>query len=488
MPPAANYGSRPDCLGLRRECSIKDPGRARENGRRYPSDTGGHNNYQIDAEKDDFFRRLIDLRDEAKNKRDEIEKTLKIIANSTSYGIFIEVNRDDAPKSEKLNIYGPAGECEQILTRGIEDPGRYFHPLLGVLITGAARLMLGIAENKVLSAGLDWAFCDTDSLAITRPAGMPRNKFEKSAQSAVDWFEALNPYKKPGSILKIEDINFGVDRRERRKPLYCLAISAKRYALFNIEKGKLILRKASAHGLGHLVDPYPESEAPTDIPAPAVPLSEIGVRRWQYDFWYRIIEAALNGTPDNVPIDWHPGLQKPAAIRYTASSPQLLNWVVRWNSEKPYEEQIRPFGFLLSFMPRKGIYSPFDATPLDETKRGRPPKTEEIAPIAPYEADPAKALSKAFDRLTGKPIRPEQLKTYAEVLAQYHLSCEDKFENGQFLDQGRTERRHVVVTGVEWIGKEANRVGESGEAYPIWSAVEEFTSTSEAEDFHAAGV
>jgi hypothetical protein len=117
-------------------------------------------------------------------------------------------------------------------------------------------------------------------------------------------------------------------------------------------------------------------------------------------------------------------------------------------------------------------------TPLDELRPGRPPKTDKLAPIAPYDTDPTKALSKVFDRVTGKPVSPEQLKTYAEVLAQYHLSCEDKFENGQFLDRGRTERRHVVATGQVWIGKEANQVGESGEADPIWSAVEEFARSS----------
>jgi hypothetical protein len=36
----------------------------------------------------------------------------------------------------------------------------------------------------------------------------------------------------------------------------------------------------------------------------------------------------------------------------------------------------------------------------------------------PYDSDPARALSKAFDRLTGKPVHAEQLKTYADVLAQ----------------------------------------------------------------------
>ena len=138
-------------------------------------------------------------------------------------------------------------------------------------------------------------------------------------------------------------------------------------------------------------------------------------------------------------------------------------------------------------MPRTGIYSPFEATPLDETKRGRPPQTDNIAPIAPYETDPARALSKVFDRLTGNPVRPDQLKTYEEALAQYHLSSEDKFENGRFLDRGRTERRHVVATGVEWIGKEASQVGESGEADPIRSAVQEFsTPTSPAGEHQCA--
>ena len=75
----------------------------------------------------------------AKAHRNSAEKALKIIANSTSYGIFIEVNRDDAPKAEPLSVFGPNGEHLKIATKTIEDPGRYFNPLLGVLITGAAR-------------------------------------------------------------------------------------------------------------------------------------------------------------------------------------------------------------------------------------------------------------------------------------------------------------------------------------------------------------
>ena len=72
------------------------------------------------------------------------------------------------------------------------------------------------------------------------------------------------------------------------EPLYCLCISAKRYALFNVGKsGEIIIRKASAHGLGQYLAPYEAEDAPGSIPPPSVPLDEIGVDRWQYDLWHR---------------------------------------------------------------------------------------------------------------------------------------------------------------------------------------------------------
>jgi hypothetical protein len=434
----------------------------------------GNPDFTINPKSDDFFTRLIDLRDEAKANGDPIEKTLKIIANSTSYGIFIEVTRDDAPKSELLDVYGPNGECERVCTKALEQPGRYFNPLLGVLITGAARLMLGIAELKTDELGLDWVFCDTDSLAIAKPDCISRGDFHKKTKQIVNWFNPLNPYRKPGSILKIEAINYGIGSKVL-EPLYCFAISAKRNVLFNLDSNEQpIIRKASAHGLGHLIDPYGEAEASPNLPTPQVSLAEIGVHRWHHDFWINIIQAAVDGHPDQVSLDWHPALSRPAAMRYSASSPQLLNWVARWNEGRLYEDQIRPFGFLLCFMPRKGVFAPFSVAPIDKSGPGRPSKTDDLAPIAPYDSDPKRALEKVFDRVTGKPISQEQLKTYAEVLAQYHLSPEDKFENGQFLDRGRTVRRHVVATGFVLIGKEANQVGESGECHPIVSATEQF--------------
>lgn len=56
-------------------------------------------------------------------------------------------------------------------------------------------------------------------------------------------------------------------------------------------------------------------------------------------------------------------------------------------------------------------------------------------------------------------VAVDELRTYAEALALFHLSPEDKFENGGPWDIGPTVRRHVRGTGVQLIGKEANKVG-----------------------------
>ena len=114
----------------------------------------------------------------------------------------------DAP--EKLICFGPRGEGFAVESKKIEEPGRYFHPLLATLITGAARLMLGIAERLCIEKGLDWAFCDTDSLAIAKPDKMDQYEFLERAKSICDWFAPLNPYEIKGPIFKIEDANYPI--------------------------------------------------------------------------------------------------------------------------------------------------------------------------------------------------------------------------------------------------------------------------------------
>ncbi|HEV2162150.1 MAG TPA: hypothetical protein VGR52_07970 [Stellaceae bacterium] len=139
-------------------------------------------------------------------------------------------------------------------------------------------MMLAITERLVFDAGLDWAFCDTDSMAIAKPAGMDNAEFYRRAESVRTWFDRLNPYGVPADLFKLENVNFGIVNEKVTKqlePLYCYAISSKRHALFNIgADGEPFIRKATAHGLGHLVAPF--DDVSQGFPAPA--MGSIGVR------------------------------------------------------------------------------------------------------------------------------------------------------------------------------------------------------------------
>jgi hypothetical protein len=431
-----------------------------------PINLFGNPAFCVDPRTDDVFNRLIDLRDDAKARKDPVQEAIKIIANATSYGIFIEVNRDDAPKPEALIVIDGDGQRSKIRTKAIEEPGSYFHPLLGTLITGAARLMLALAEQLTLNAGLDWVFCDTDSLAIARPEGMGEPEFHARAQGVIAAFVPLNPYRKSGSILQIEALNLDADTGAPLA-LHAFAISSKRYALFNIDAdGAPIIRKASAHGLGHLIDPYGDDDPAAGIPAPRHALAHLRVKRWQHDLWFVILQAALKGTPNAVRRDYHPALAKPAMMRHGATSPPLLAWMKRWNAGKPYADQTKPFGFLTALTLRTGLFAPMDLTVLAKPRqRGRPKRKGDPKPIAPFTRNPDEAAQHAFCRDTGEPVPPEHLKTYAEALTLYHVSREPKFANADFTDTGKTQRRHIVATGVKRIGKEGHGVGEAGEEH-----------------------
>jgi hypothetical protein len=238
---------------------------------------------------------------------------------------------------------------------------------------------------------------------------------------------------------------------EEIAPLYFFGISAKRYALFNIdENGQIVIRKASGHGLGHLMAPYPESNAPKSIPEPVIPLSKIGVERWQYDLWHQIIWAALDGHPDLIDLNYHTALNLPAASRYGATTPPLLNWFKIHNRNRRYQDQVRPFGFMMAFQAWPGALQ-------NGGKLSYSAKTSLAQkPIAPFNRDIARAAANCFDRETGHRVDIKSLKSYREVLAQYHLRPEAKFLNGNYMDRGLTERRRVEVSSIRNIGKEAN--------------------------------
>jgi hypothetical protein len=230
--------------------------------------------------------------------------------------------------------------------------------------------------------------------------------------------------------------------------------------------------------------PYGEEDAPTSIPKPSVSLDQIGVARWQYDFWYQITLAMLEGHPAQVDLGYHPALDQPAACRYGATTPELLRWFKPYNENRTYRYQVKPFNFMNTFQAVPAAFCADEAYELghEPKRRRRRKEAAALRPVAPFDPDPVKASKNCFDRLTGKPVAPELLKTYRMALAQYHLSPESKFLNGEPFDRGATRRRHVEVVAVRLIGKEANKWEEQYYVGLALDAQIEYATLSEALD------
>lgn len=417
----------------------------------------------IDPYRADPFRELIVMREKERHANclskvdraasEEFRQFLKIMANSTSYGIFVQLNVQEEERKvwRQVHVYGQ--EPFQALLAKSEEPGPCFHPLLGTLITGAARLMLALAQYRAGAESLGWAFCDTDSIALAKPDTMGETEFLKRAKRVSEWFVPLNPYGSAESILKVEDVNFRLGTKEH-EPLYCYAIASKRYALFNIDgEGRPVIRKASAHGLGHLFPPYGDDDGAPDFPPPIEGLKagKDHLARWQYDVWYAILSHELSGAPGRVRFDYHPALLNPAVSRYGATSPTLLRWMDSINDGLDYVDRVKPFGLLYCLHPRKR--SP-DFTGVEALGGD---KAKDIHPIAPFHPDRDVAVSQAFDRITGEPVGRDQLQTYADMLASYPYRQESKFSNAEAFQRGETIPRHVIASEIHYIGKEADR-------------------------------
>jgi hypothetical protein len=248
----------------------------------------------IDPRTDDFFKVVIEARERVKadkslceTERDSLQYFLKILANSGSYGLFVELNperagadpKTGAPARAKLRVFSGEREFETTSTV-IETPGKWYCPLFASIITAGGRLILALLERAVTDAGGIYLLCDTDSMAIVASekggltpcaGGQYRLEDGREAVKALSWeqvrnivarFEQLNPYDRrfgPASIIKIEDVNFA---NGQQRELFGFAIATKRYAFFTqTPDGNIRVEKASAHGLGFL---YPPKRSDTD--------------------------------------------------------------------------------------------------------------------------------------------------------------------------------------------------------------------------------
>ncbi len=236
-------------------------------------------------------------------------------------------------------------------------------------------------------------------------------------------------------------------------PPQCLAVSAKRYVLFNRHDDGVVIRKASGHGLGHLMAPYDEPPAER-----RKRIERINVPLWQEDLWKEIIRAANSDKPDETGFMDMPGFDAPAASQYAATTPELLRWFDGYNEGQPSGRRVFPFGFLLSLQSKSRMEMAKDEPDAlsDELWRRREPR-----PAAPYYKRPGEAGDHAFDRERGGDIPASWLKSHARSLVRYHLHPETKFQGGEYDQRGPLKRRHVFALAQQSIGKEADNIEEN---------------------------
>jgi hypothetical protein len=164
----------------------------------------------IDPRRHDFFRYVVEQRELHKSD-DTLGGFLKVLANSGSYGLFVEITPENLFESAKINVFSGEDSFEQP-SDIIEKQGKWFFPPMAALITAGGRLLLAMLERCVRDAGGTYLFCDTDSLCIVAsedgglipcPGGTHKLRDGTEAVRALsfkevhgiaDKFRALNPY------------------------------------------------------------------------------------------------------------------------------------------------------------------------------------------------------------------------------------------------------------------------------------------------------
>ena len=378
-------------------------------------------NKQFDPINQDLFKTLIEYRMEIKNKMkaesnnfeyyNNLQNNIKIIANSTSYGIYVEINTEIKKEKVSLNVYGLEGF--NVKTNKIEKFGKAFNPILAIFITSASRLILAITERILIDNDSNYAFCDTDSMAIEPKLVKPIQKF----------FQSLNPYSFDKPLFELEKENYN-EITNKLEPLYFYGISAKRYVLFNLRKGKPVIRKPSNHGLGHLLNPFNN-----------------GIKDWHEEIWidilnehYRLIE------PNDIDLKYQ---DKYCISRITVSSPEIMKRFRQLNRDRSNNKQIKPFNFIL----------------IGTSNQKNPKTNKPIKPIVPYtQYYQSIPINDFIDYNSGKVLNGiEYWKSFDYMFWKYKNHPEDKF-NG---DNGLLDRKQMLIDKIVYLGKESNKIEET---------------------------
>jgi hypothetical protein len=436
----------------------------------------------VDPHYDDFFKVLVEARhrikgemafDLAQQKR--IEKSLKAIVNSTSYGILLELIRRAREKTQ-VDVYGYEHfNCE---VEDTEIPGQFFFPILGTLLTSGARLMLATLEAELNRQGGTHAFMDTDSAAIVSSAlggmipckGGPNRLPEgREAIQALSWkevdeirnkFVTLNPYDQKvvlGSILELENENFIEDKvgRQIRVEVSCFAIASKRYILFYKDNDDIHLLKFSEHGLGNYLPP--------DDPETGKPVPDWIEQGWLY------ILGQEGITPSLPSLSWGRRLVR---TRVRISTPEMMEWFARLNAldpskeksaQKPYPQTVKPFNMLEHVVvPSVAGFQAGTQVPVCLVSPADIKAPENRTWINTHQpnARPCRVISSPRQS-----YGPQSLPglTYVDLIEQYRYQPETKFlgPDGEVCGtktRGVLNRRQIEIIDVVHIGKETNEL------------------------------
>jgi hypothetical protein len=408
----------------------------------------------VDASKTSLNKHVIEQR--AAHESDAaLHYWLKILANSGSYGLFVELNPNDVSPT-KIQVFSGDASFDSD-TDVMEEPGKWFAPHVASLITAGGRLLLGMLERCIKDAGGTYLFCDTDSAAIVSaqqrqlvvmPDGAPPISALSwdEVQGIVDRFESLNPYDPklvPGSILKVHKVNW--DTNKQRRQLYGYSIAAKRYALYTKNGNDIEIVEPKAHGLGYF---YPPKDSPEKWKHDA-PL-------WIFEAWDWIIRGVL-GLPRENPA-W---FDLPVMMRLTLSTPHhALKNVAKGALTRPNNfmmvPQIARFGHPADADPEKfTLIAPF-STDRDQWIRSK------CINIHDHESR-VYELTNEYD---GRGAVPKNfymlLDTYQDHPESKSLGPDGK--SCEFDTRGLLQRAHVTANWPPvYIGKESDRHWEEGE-------------------------
>jgi hypothetical protein len=338
----------------------------------------------IDPREGELFKQVVEARQRVRRdesvpelEREARQRSLKLFANSGSYGIFAQFTRKAPGKLKRVELFSDRGFETELAA--LEEPGPYCFPPLAAFSTAAARLLLALLEHFVTEAGGSWLFTDTDSMPIVTDYGelepgdaLLRVNGRTDAlplavvEEIVGRFRSLWPYEGEGNILKLEEENFDPEGGGRR-PLYGIAIAAKRYALINFDThGEPLIRKRSEHGLGLFASPLGSDDKR---------------KRWIDELWEDIVDEVLGRTPE--PRHWHP---YPVVGRLPVTTWDLLESFKTYNGAHP-EAPVRPFNFV-------------SAAYLKPLARAEP-----VRLFAPFVSEPATALeAEWYEHNTGRRV------------------------------------------------------------------------------------